>query len=185
MAKQEVLHALRVFAERVPILTFRTCHRTGEEKERQMVEKEKRERLKRYLALKMENENRLDKLARLKSNAELPPMRGGDEAQHTAPSGDKLPRSVEEYTAYEEKIAPLIRANQREMETIEKAIAAVQDPMEREVLRLRYLDADFTKLLYWKDVARAIYKKDDKNSVDAVIRLHTRALSSVRFEKKT
>lgn len=150
-----------------------------------MVEKEKRERLKRYLALKMENENRLDKLARMKSSAELPPMRSGDESQHTAPSGDKLPRLVEEYIAYEEKIAPLISANRREMEIIEEAIAAVRDPMEREVLRLRYLDADFTKHLYWKDVARAIYKKDDKNSVDAVIRLHAKALSSIRFEKKT
>lgn len=96
-----------------------------------MTNQEKRDRLKRYLAIKMENENRLDKLARLKSNAELPPMRGGDESQHTAQSGDKLPRSVEEYTAYEEKIAPLIRANQREMEMIEKAIAEVRDPMER------------------------------------------------------
>ena len=41
---------------------------------------------------------------------------------------------------YEERIRPLIEANLREMEKIEEAISQIQDPMEREVLRLRYID---------------------------------------------
>ena len=96
-----------------------------------------KERLARYISLRMENENRMERLARMRSNAELPVQRQPDGAKHTGTSGDRMARAVEACMEYEEQIRPLIEANRREMEIIEAAVSALPDPMEREVLRLR------------------------------------------------
>lgn len=99
-----------------------------------------KERLLRYRSLRMENENQLERLARMKSGELFPAIREGEGAQHTGTAGDRLTDAVIRRMEYEERIRPLIEANLREMGEIEAAIGRIQDPMEREVLRLRYLD---------------------------------------------
>ena len=47
------------------------------------------------------------------------------------------------------------------MEKIEEAISQIQDPMEREVLRLRYIDGDCWKPMPWGEVALRIYGDND------------------------
>lgn len=144
-----------------------------------MTEQEIRHRLGRYLALRVENENRLERLARLKNNAELPAMRDGDGSQHTGSSGDRMARAVEAYLEYEDQIKPQIEANQMEMIAIRAMVEALQDPMEREVLRLRYMDGDSIRLNSWREIAYCLYGDDDERFVHACLRLQKRAVQSL------
>lgn len=136
-----------------------------------------KERLARYISLRKENENRLERLARMKSSAELPPMRDADGSQHSGSSGDRMARAVEAYLEYQEQIAPLLAANQREMAAIEQSVAALADPLEREVLRLRYMDGEHCRLLSWREVAWKMLGEADDAAVYRVRRLHDRAIA--------
>ena len=138
-----------------------------------------RERLQRYAALRMENENRLERLARLKADAELPAQRDADGSAHSGSSGDRMARAVERYMEYERQIRPILAANRREMDAVRAAVEALDDPMEREVLRLRYLDTNGCRLMRWRDVALTMYGDDDKRFVDAVFRLHRTAMEKI------
>lgn len=139
-----------------------------------------KERLARYISLKKEDENRLERLARMKSNAEMPAQRDPDGSKHTGSSGERMARAIEAYMEYEEQIGPLVEANRREMAEIEAAVAALPDPLEREVLRLRYMDSFGARLVPWIDVALSIYQDDGPASVQACRRLHERALMNLQ-----
>ena len=52
--------------------------------------------------------------------------------------------------------------------------------MEREVLRLRYIDGIGYRHMPWKDVARRLYGDDDESQMQAVYRVHGRALQHIR-----
>lgn len=143
-----------------------------------------KERLARYISLRMENENRMERLARMRSNAELPVQRQPDGAKHTGTSGDRMARAVEACMEYEEQIRPLIEANRREMEIIEAAVAALPDPLEREVLRLRYMDGDGARLNQWRDIALVMYGDDDERSVHACFRIHGKALANLNSHRQ-
>ena len=138
-----------------------------------------KERLQRYAALRMENENRLEQLARLRANAELPAQREADGSGQTGSSGDRMARTVERYMEYQQQIKPIIEANRREMEDVRAAVETLDDPMEREVLRLRYIDTNGCRLMRWRDVAIKLYGDDDKRFVDAVFRLHHIAMKKI------
>lgn len=138
-----------------------------------------KERLQRYAALRMENENRLEQLARLRANAELPAQREADGSGQTGSSGDRMARAVERYMEYQQQIKPIIEANRREMEDVRAAVETLDDPMEREVLRLRYIDTNGCRLMRWRDVAIKLYGDDDKRFVDAVFRLHHIAMKKI------
>lgn len=130
----------------------------------------------RYLALRAENENRLERLARMRSAAELPPMAEGDGSMHTNSSGDRMARAVENCMEYEEQIRPLIASNTAEMQRIEQAVDALDDPLEREVIRLRYMDSSNCRQNLWHDVAVQLYGDDDAKYLHAVMRLHELAI---------
>ena len=72
-------------------------------------------------------------------------------------SGERMALAVERYTEYEKEIRPYIAANEHRMQAIRAAISAIPDPMEREVLRLRYTDGDCYRPLPWKEVAANLY----------------------------
>lgn len=138
-----------------------------------------KERLMRYRSLRMENENQLERLARMKSGEQFPAMREGDGSQH-AGAGDRLTGAVLRRMEYEERIRPLIEANLQEMHEIEDAINQIGDPMEREVLRLRYIDGEYWRQLPWGEVALQIYGDNDERCLVATYRLHSRALNSIK-----
>ncbi len=138
-----------------------------------------KQRLASYVSLRMEIENRLERLERLKNEAQIPAIRPGDGSKHTQGSGDRMERAIIRYMEYEERIKPQIESTRAEMRKIESAIDAVQDPLEREVLRLRYIDSDFCRLMPWKDVALNLFGDDDEKHLLAAYRLHGRALVSI------
>ena len=143
-----------------------------------------KERLARYISLKKENENRLERLARMKSNAEMPAQKDPDGSKHTGSSGERMARAIEAYMEYEEQIRPLVEANRREMAEIEAAVAALPDPLEREVLRLRYMDGEHCRMLSWREVALRVYDDDDKKYVDSAMRVHRVALEALKSRVK-
>ena len=82
--------------------------------------------------------------------------------------------------AYEERALPQIQAAQDEMEAIEAEISALRDPLERTVLRLRYIDGEYCRYMKWKDVATNVYGDNEEKYLTAVHRIHERALQNLR-----
>ena len=99
--------------------------------------------------------------------------------------GVKVIRKEEEIRRLEEKIS----AKKDLMLEIVQAIERVPNPMQRSVLRRRYINCEKGRLTVWNDVALSIYKNDDANDVQSAHRLHGRALQSIapiidRIEKE-
>ena len=66
-----------------------------------------------------------------------------------------------------------------EMRKICNAINSLNDPMERVVLHMRYTDAEIGRLTPWKEIAKWMYGKASEKNMQAVFRLHKRALESI------
>lgn len=139
-----------------------------------------KKRLMNYIHLRRENRNRLERLERLKNEELIPASRMGDGSQHTGGNSDRMANAVIRRMEYEEEIRPILEANRAEMRRIDAAINSLENPLEREVLRLRYTDSDYSRLMPWRDVAIAIYGDDDEGQMQAVYRLHGRALQNIR-----
>ena len=145
------------------------------------MDKTAKQRLASYRALRLEVDNQLDRLARLRNEEQLPAMRESSGAKSTGGNGDRMERAILRRMEYEERITPQIEAAKREMAAIEAAIDHVEDPLERECLRLRYIDGDGYRLIPWGDVAIMIYGDDDEKSLNANFRLHGKALQHIQF----
>jgi hypothetical protein len=138
-----------------------------------------KERLASYISLRLEVDNQLERLARMRNDEKIPAMRESDGSQHSPGSGDRMERAIIRRMEYEDRVMPQIEAALVEMETIEQAIYAVADPMEREVLRLRYMEGNYIRHMPWRDVALKLFGDDDKRHMVATYRLHTRALNNI------
>ena len=106
-----------------------------------------------YLSLRMEVDNQLERLARMRNEEKFPAMRESDGAKHSGSAGDRMERAIIRRMEYEDRVMPQVEAALAEMETIERAIYSVPDPMERELLRLRYMEGDHLRHIKWRDVA--------------------------------
>lgn len=135
--------------------------------------------LTRYAGLKMEVENQLERIARAKNNTEIPAMRPSDGSQHQPGGSDRLGSAVIKWLDIEERLYPIINAKVAKMREIEDAINSLDDSLESEVLRLRYIDGEHCRLMPWKDIAMKLYGDDDEKHQQATFRLHGRALQSV------
>ena len=142
-----------------------------------------KQRLATYVSLKMEIENQMERLARMKNEAKIPAIRQGDGSQHATGAGDRMERAILQYMEYEERIMPQIKDIQAEMEEIEAAIDSVPDSLEREILRLRYIDGEHCRMMPWKDVALWMFGDNDERHILAAYRLHGRALVSISHIK--
>lgn len=139
-----------------------------------------KERLKRYPGLRMEKNNLEARLEVLKSEETLPPMRQGDGSKRTAGTGDRQERAIIRRMEFEERNGPTIVANTQEIKAIDRAVAALCDPLERDVIKIHYIEVDAYKPLPWRDVAIAMYGEDTDAKLLAVHRLHSKALQSLQ-----
>ena len=145
-----------------------------------------KDRLVNYIKIKAEIEHYLERIARMKSEERFAPLRESDGSQHQAGASDRMANAVLRRMDYQEKMAPRINKNLDEMEAVERAIDALDDPMERDVLRLRYLEHDPESIYRqpaWGDIALRIYRGNDEKHLKAVFRLHGRALESICKER--
>ena len=140
-----------------------------------------KKRLGQYLSLRTEIEIRLERLERLKNEEILPGRRDDDGSQHTAPAGDRLERAVIRRMEYEARVMPEIEARRREMRVIEDAINALDDPMERLVLQLRYTEGDNCRPMPWREIASRIFGGYSNSCLLATYRLHGRAIENIEI----
>lgn len=138
-----------------------------------------KERLFRYRYLAMENKSLLEQIAQKESEAMFPATKESDGSQHTNGPGDRMERAVIRKMEYEDRFRPTIEANKQEMEAVERAICSLTDPMERDVLRQRYIYGDGYQHRGWKDVAKSMYRDDDEAKVRMAHRVHVAALLNI------
>ena len=138
-----------------------------------------KDRLCSYVSLKLEIENRLERLQRLKNEAEMPAAKLDDESKHTQGAGDRMERAIIRYMEYEDKIRPYLAQADAELKYIDDAIDSINDPLEREVLRLRYTDGEYGRLMPWKEVSLKIFGDDDDKHILATYRLHGKAIQDI------
>lgn len=139
--------------------------------------------LKRYLNLQRQVDNREETLARYENAQYLPAMPDSDGSKHTPGRSDRMANATVRYMEQKQKITPIILACKAKMQAIEDAIYAIDDPLEQEVLILRYIEgSEGYRLMKWRDVALAMYHKDDEADITRVTRLHGAALLSLQME---
>ena len=112
-----------------------------------------------YLGCRIETHNRIERIVVL---------RQADENKGTSFAVD-----------YTQQIAPRIQENKRFLDGIEKAVQKIADPLEREVLQMRYMNGNTCRLTGWKEVALQLYKDDSAANVIAAHRLHRKALHTL------
>lgn len=140
--------------------------------------------LSRYLSLQRQVDNRVDRLAQIENAQYLPAMPVSDGSKHTPGRSDRMANATIRYMEYRDKVTPKIKQYKAEMQAIENAVEAIEDPLEQEVLTLRYLEgADGYRLMKWRDVALAMYHSDDEADLTRVYRLHGAALLSLKMEE--
>ena len=138
------------------------------------------EHLKKYKGWEMRVASDRERIARAKSEELFPGMKESDGSKHQAGASDRMANAVIRRLDIEEKLLPRIVATIEKMEAVEAAVAALDDPMEEEVLTLRYIIGDGSRWMKWPEVAKRIYRDDDERHLQAVYRLHGRALQSLR-----
>lgn len=132
-----------------------------------MTAAKKKDKLNRYLLLRLENELQLQKLEKLQASRKR---------KRTDDSG--LNGRLDD----EPRLKAIIETNLDEMEAVCAAIENIRDPMERMVLRMRYVDGNGVgKRMKWEDIAAAIYGSCEDGQMTAVFRLHGQALKNLRF----
>lgn len=149
-----------------------------------------KERLLRYVYLQMEYYNNIDRLARLENSTQLPAMQQSDGSQRSLLKASRMERAADRKMDQEKKIRAKIARLVEEMDEIEDAVDNLPDPMQKEVLRLRYLDCDESedyescKHMKWGDVAKKIYGSDDEKYKMAIWRIHGHALQELLEQER-
>lgn len=141
------------------------------------------ERLKSYISLRMEVDNQLDRLARMRNEEKIPAIQMGNESKRTGGASDRMARAVIRRMEYEERVLPKIEAAQAEMEAIEDAIDSLENPLERDVMRCRYIDGSYHRHTKWREVARIVLGDDDDNRIRMAFRIHEQALQNIGGSK--
>lgn len=144
--------------------------------------------LRRYAGLKMRVENNRGRIARAESNAQFPEMRAGDESKHQPGGKGHMERAVIRLMELKDHLLPVIAADRAVMQQIEDAIESLTDPLESEVLRMRYLD-DFEnedtgldlrcRLPLWRSIALNLYGDDAEKDIQAAHRIHKKAVQNI------
>lgn len=138
-----------------------------------------KEDLVKYVPMIREIENRMEHLARMKSHEIYPDAKEADVSQRTAGSGDTAAKAVEHRLAYEDIIAPIILKNRTEIARIDAAVAMLDNPLEREIIRLRYMDPKFCRLTKWNEISIRIYGDDEERYIRSCARIHKAALQNL------
>ena len=120
-------------------------------------------RLKNYIPVRVELEDEAERRKRLQAQ----------ETYHPA----KMASLVDGRVDYDDTPPKWVVALQAELAEIERMIECLDDPLERTVLRLRYIDGDEedrTKPKKWTDVAAKLYGSPYKERMAR--RLHNKAV---------
>ena len=136
-------------------------------------------KLSQYAYMQKEYYNQLDRLQQLQNDAELPAMQEGDGSQRSLLKTSRMENATIKKIEQEKKINARLKELDREMAEIEDAIDTLTDPLQREVLRIRYTDCEDLRLTRWNDVAMKIYGSDEEKYIISIWRTHKHALQAL------
>ena len=142
-------------------------------------------RLTNYVYLQTEYYNQIDRLARLENDTQLPSRQESDGSQASLLKKSRIEAAVIRKTQKEKRIKERIAEIETEMNAIEDAVDALADPLQKEVLRLRYLDGVNCRHMRWEEVAAKIYEGEDPASkLVQIWRIHGHALQALEKQCK-
>ena len=110
-----------------------------------------KERLRHYTYLIKEIEAQKERLAQIKASLLHPKPSIGDGMPRSNYAADRMATAIANMIALEEAIMENIIKAQKEAMAIEKAIQTLEAPIDRELMRLKYLDG-----LTWEEVAERL-----------------------------
>lgn len=145
-----------------------------------MAEVMDKNRLYRYVSLEMEYQSQLERLERLENDTLLPAMQEGDGSQRSILKSSRMEKAAIRKMEAEKRINAKIDSIIDEMAKIEDAVDSLKDPLQREVLRLRYIDGEGYRHTRWCDISCAIYGDDEERNLRQVYRIHGQALKELR-----
>lgn len=133
-----------------------------------------------YLPMAMENKNRLARLNDMRDAAGgLTSILESDGSARTAGNSHKMELAVERYLEYEKKITPILNANLQRMNKIEVMVDAIPDYLQREIIRLKYLDPSKENVCRprrWSEVSICLYGSSERKYMESIQREHKKAL---------
>lgn len=143
-----------------------------------------KDRLRNYIFLRMEVENQLERLARMKNEELIPAQKESDGSKHSAGASDRMANAVIRRLSFQDAIHDEMEQKLQEMEYIQDAISALEDPQEREVLRLRYIYGEGCRYMPWREISEKLYGDADDRSIHATFRVHGRAIHNIYIATK-
>lgn len=131
------------------------------------------EKLKNYERYWRANQSIEQRIMVMKSAETSITPQAGDGSQHTGAHDPMkaVDMRVDWYAAHSEDYAK----NLAVMREVDKAIDSMQDPLEREILRLRYTDFRYGQQMSWPQVKDALYGKTNVSRT-TVYKLHDDAI---------
>lgn len=138
-----------------------------------------KDKLRNYIFLKMEIENQLERLARMKNDELIPAQTERDGSKHSVGASDRMANAVIRRLSFQDAIHDEMEKKLQEMECIQDAISALEDPQEREVLRLRYIYGEGCRYMPWREISMKLYGDADDRSLHSTFRVHGRALQDI------
>ncbi len=138
------------------------------------------EHLKKYKGWQMRVASDRERIARAKSSELFPSAKESDGSQHQAGASDRMANAVINRLDLEKRLEPRIIENLDKMRAVEDAVALLPDPLEEEVLTLRYMFGEDSRWMKWTEIAIRIYGNDEEKSLQAAYRLHGRALQNLK-----
>lgn len=122
-----------------------------------------KERLKRYIRLRQEIENQLERLGRMAASIESPGSMKMDGMPHSNFAVDRMAIAVSRKIELEDTIKAGLQKEYEEVKELEAGVQLLEEPNERQVIRLRYFDG-----LTWMEICEALYgkKKDYADRIE-------------------
>lgn len=137
--------------------------------------REVKQRLERYHKLRIGVRAWVERL-RLLENLEILPARGASEAvAHDNVNGDAM-TATDRRIDFHGMTFPLIEGMKREMQQIAAEVRKLEDPIEREIIMLYYIDDTGWRKRKWPEVAVMLYGDCGEAEMQAVFRGRKHAL---------
>lgn len=144
----------------------------------------KKARLHKYIKLSGQIERLREELDRRINRQYIPATQESDGSKRNPGASDRMANAVISRMSFEEKAKERIQGYVEEMGKIEDAVLDLEDGLEQQVILLRYITGinGGTKPMPWQEVALTVYGSNDDKDMQAVYRIHGRALQHINLE---
>lgn len=113
-----------------------------------------KERLKRYIRIRQEVENQLERLERMEATLCSPSSTNLSGMPHGSFAVDRMAIAVSRKIELEETIKAGLEKECQEVKELEEGVQLLEEPNERQVIRMRYFDG-----LTWLEICEALFGK--------------------------